>query len=66
MITEERYCIDILNAIGATKGALRKIESEILKNHLEACVKKAFTGKSTRERKEKLNEIYKLFVSSRK
>ena len=66
MISEGRYCVDILNTIGATTGALRKIESEILKAHLDACVKKAFTGKSTRECKEKLDEIYKLFASSRK
>lgn len=66
MIAEERYCVDILNAIGAIKGALRKIESEILKDHLDSCVKGAFAGRSSRDCKEKLNEIYKLFVSSRK
>ncbi len=66
MVAEERYCVDILNTISAIKGALRKIESEILKGHLDACVKRAFTGRSNKGCKEKLDEIYKLFVSLRK
>ena len=66
MIEEGRYCVDILNAAGATTGALKTVESLILKDHLAACVKTAFIGKSNRQRKQKLDEIYELLGNLRK
>ncbi len=66
MIEEGRYCIDILNAMGAIGGALKKVEAEILKNHLNACVRNAFEGRSAKDKKAKLEEIYKLFKGIRK
>ena len=38
MIDEGKYCIDVLNQIKAAKAALVKIESNILKKHVESCV----------------------------
>ena len=61
MIEDGRYCVDILYAIGAAIGALRNVESKILKDHLNACVRNAFGGKSLAEKNRKLEEIYKLF-----
>jgi DNA-binding FrmR family transcriptional regulator len=66
MIEEGRYCVDILNALGAVIGALRKVESNILKDHLNACAKTAFEGKSNREKEEKLQELYGLLNSFRR
>jgi len=66
MIEDERYCVDILNAVGAAMGALRKVESRILKGHLSACAKTAFEGKSKRQKEEKLQEICGLLENLRK
>ena len=66
MVEDGRYCVDILNAVGAIHGALRKVESAILKGHLNACVKNAFDGKSRRDKKEKLEEICRLFEGMKK
>lgn len=66
MIQEERYCIDILNAAEAVIGALRNVEAGILKDHLGACVKHAFEGRSRKEQEMKLDEIYRLFKGMRK
>lgn len=66
MIEEERYCVDILNAISAIRGALRKVEAKVLRDHLEACAKTAFEGKSKREKEVKLAEIYGLLETLRK
>jgi len=60
MIEDERYCVDILNAVGATIGALRTVQKKILKDHLNACAKTAFEGKSIKEKEAKLEEIYNL------
>jgi len=66
MIEDERYCVDILNAIAAIRGALRTVESKVLKDHLNACAKTAFEGKSKREKEIKLQEIYGLLGNLRK
>lgn len=66
MVEDQRYCIDILTALGAIGGALRKVEAEILKNHLNACVKNAVEGKSAWDKEAKLEEIYRLFKGLRK
>jgi DNA-binding FrmR family transcriptional regulator len=66
MIEEGRYCIDILNALGAAIGALKTIEAAILKDHVHACVKDAVIGKSVSEREEKLQELFDLLGSLRR
>jgi len=65
MIEEERYCVDILHATGAAIGALKNVESLILKDHLNACVRDAFTGKSKHDKEEKLTEIFGLLKGLR-
>ena len=66
MIGDRRYCVDILYAISAAIGALRNVESRILKDHLNACVKTAFTGKSRSEIERKIQEIYELLERIKK
>ena len=66
MIEDKRYCVDILYAVGAAIGALRNVESRILKDHLNACVKIAFTGKSAPEKDRKIREIYELLERIKK
>jgi len=61
MIEEQRYCIEILSQIKAVTGALRKIESRILENHLQHCVSDAITSKNTIEATVKIKEITRLF-----
>lgn len=54
MIEDDRYCIDISNQLLATQALLRKANREVIRAHLEGCVREAFeVGKET----EKINEI---------
>lgn len=39
MIEEERYCIDIVTQISATRAALDGVALEILKDHVLHCVR---------------------------
>ena len=61
MIEERRYCMDLLSQIRAVSGALRKIESGILKSHLQHCVNDAITSKNIKNAELKIKEITKLF-----
>ena len=58
MIEEERYCVDILSQMKAIQSALRKVEMNILENHLRHCVKEALMqSDQSEEIQEKINEI---------
>ena len=41
MISEDRYCIDVVRQIQAIKAALSGLEALILDDHLETCVHQA-------------------------
>jgi len=60
MIEEERYCIDILNQLQAVDAALKRVEANILRKHLQECVSAAVRTGSEREQDAKLDEIIKL------
>ena len=62
MIEDERYCIDILNQLQAVEAAIKRVEANILRKHLEGCVATAFRAGSEREQDAKLDEIMQLLV----
>ena len=57
MIDEGKYCIDVLNQIKAAKAALVRIESNVLKKHVESCVE-SFRNKKALD--NKVEELLKL------
>lgn len=66
MIEEGRYCVDVLNAVGASIGALKRVEANVLKDHLHSCAKNAFEGTSKKEKEEKLEELCELITKIKK
>ncbi|MCX8094998.1 MAG: metal-sensing transcriptional repressor [Caldisericia bacterium] len=54
MILEDKYCIDISKQILAVISILKKINLEILKKHIETCVKES---KETEMFDKKLEEL---------
>lgn len=61
MITEDRYCPEIINQIRAARSALKTLESRVLENHLQSCVKDAFASGDQTAQAAKIEEIIKLF-----
>ena len=63
MIEEDRYCMDISNQIMATQAILQKVNEEILKAHMNHCVKEAFNNGNGEEKVDEiiniLNKMYK-------
>lgn len=57
MVEEDRYCVDISNQIMAAQSVLKKANGEVLKAHLDHCVKEAITENNATE---KLQEIEKI------
>ncbi|MDI3495681.1 MAG: CsoR family transcriptional regulator, copper-sensing transcriptional repressor, partial [Pseudothermotoga sp.] len=57
MIEEDRYCIDISKQILATIALLKKVNTSVLKNHIETCVKQAVESGKIEEKLEELELI---------
>jgi DNA-binding FrmR family transcriptional regulator len=58
MIEDERYCVDISNQIIAVQSLLKKANLQILKRHLDHCVKDAILNNNG---DEKIDEIMNIF-----
>ena len=66
MVEEDAYCIDIINQILAVQRALEKVNSLILKRHLQTCVTTAIQGDNPAERQRVIDEILQVFDATSK
>ena len=57
MVEEDRYCIDIVTQIGAVRAALRRLEEEILRDHVAHCVENAIASGNKAEQRRKIEEL---------
>ncbi|MCH5284566.1 MAG: metal-sensitive transcriptional regulator [Akkermansiaceae bacterium] len=59
MIEEGRYCVDILIQLRAVRAALKKVESNVLRKHMQHCVAQALGNGE--EALAKVEELVHLF-----
>ena len=57
MVDEDRYCIDIVTQIAAVRAALRRLEEEILRDHVGHCVEHAIASGNRTEQRQKIEEL---------
>lgn len=57
MVEDERYCIDIVTQIGAVRAALRRVEEEILREHVAHCVEHAISSGDKADQRRKVAEL---------
>ena len=57
MVEEDRYCIDIITQISAVRAALRRVEEEVLRDHVAHCVEHAITSGNKADQREKIAEL---------
>lgn len=62
MISEQRYCMDILVQIKAARSALQALEGEVLKSHLKGCVKDVLESRDSFSAEEKIKELLDLLA----
>jgi CsoR family transcriptional regulator, copper-sensing transcriptional repressor len=65
MVEDDRYCIDVLVQLRAVQAALRKVETEVLHDHLNHCVTHAFEAGSASDRQAKIDELIEVLGSTR-
>ena len=57
MVEEDRYCIDIVTQISAVRAALKRVEEEVLKDHVAHCVEHAIHSGDKDEQRRKVAEL---------
>ena len=61
MITERRYCPEIITQVEAIRAALSSFQTVVLERHLGECVQGAFKTNNNQEREQKISELVELF-----
>lgn len=64
MIEDRRYCPDIIIQLKAISSAVKSVEANILKSHLESCVKDIFKEGNKDKQNKKIEELLTLFKKS--
>jgi DNA-binding FrmR family transcriptional regulator len=57
MVDEDRYCIDIVTQVSAVRAALRRLEEEILQDHVAHCVEHAIASGNKADQRKKIEEL---------
>ena len=57
MVEEGRYCIDVVTQISAVRAALRRVEEEVLRDHVAYCVEHAIASGNSADQRRKVAEL---------
>jgi DNA-binding FrmR family transcriptional regulator len=57
MVEEDRYCIDVVTQISAVRAALRRVEEEVLRDHVAHCVEHAIASGNVADQRRKVAEL---------
>ena len=57
MIEDDRYCIDVLTQLRAVRAALKRVEDEVLKDHVATCVEHAILSGDAEDQRQKITEL---------
>jgi CsoR family transcriptional regulator, copper-sensing transcriptional repressor len=62
MVKEDRYCIDIVTQLSAVRAALRRVEQEVLRDHVGHCVTHAMRSDDRADQESKIAELMDLLA----
>ena len=65
MVEEGRYCIDIITQLSAARAALRRVEQEVLRDHIGHCVREAMLSEDARTQDRTIQELIDVLARSR-
>src|SRR5579863_2765508 len=57
MVDEDRYCIDVITQVSAVRAALKRVEEEVLRDHVAHCVEHAIAAGNKTDQREKIAEL---------
>src|SRR6266851_7606943 len=57
MVGADRYCIDVITQVSAVRAALKRVEEEVLKDHVSHCIEHAIASGDRAEQRSKIHEL---------
>ncbi|WP_439544450.1 metal-sensitive transcriptional regulator [Hyphomicrobium sp.] len=64
MVEDDRYCIDIVTQIAAVRAALRRVEEDVLRDHISHCVAHAMQSGDADDQQQKIEELMDVLARS--
>jgi DNA-binding FrmR family transcriptional regulator len=64
MVEEDRYCIDVLTQVNATRAALESVALQLLADHTQHCVMEAIRSGGGSKKVRELNDAVERLVRS--
>jgi DNA-binding FrmR family transcriptional regulator len=64
MVEEDRYCIDVITQLSAVRAALRRVEEEVLRDHVGHCVRHAMQSDDLADQDRKIQELIDVLARS--
>lgn len=61
MVEKDAYCMDISNQLLACQAVIKRANAEVIKCHMESCVKNAFEGGDQSSSEKHILELMQLF-----
>ena len=65
MVEGDRYCIDVVTQLQAVTAALKKVEGQILSDHIAHCVEHAISSGDKKAQREKVAELVATLARAR-
>jgi CsoR family transcriptional regulator, copper-sensing transcriptional repressor len=62
MVEEDRYCIDLITQVSAVRAALKRVEEEVLRDHVAHCVEHAISSGDAEDQRQKVKELMDVIV----
>ncbi len=62
MVTERRYCIDIVQQLTAVRRALDEVSCKVMRGHIDSCVSEAIRKREGRKKIDELMRTIHRFV----
>lgn len=60
MVEDDRYCVDVMTQMAAVRAALRRVEEEVLRDHVAHCVEHAIASGNAKDQRAKVAELIDL------
>ena len=64
IVEDGRYCIDVVTQISAVRAALRRVEEEVLRDHVAHCVEHAIASGNSSDQRRKVAELMEVLARS--
>lgn len=66
MVEDDRYCIHVVDQVQAVIAALKRVEGEVLKDHISHCVEHAIRSGDKKAQREKVDELVQTLARARR